>query len=208
MPLPGTSLSALHLLWNGAIVHNMFRSCMLCKAQRLCGRHLTEAAPRAGDRASWAVLCVRRGLCDAYAHHAHTLLQGGKTKKSPDAIVMLKPSPQTKTRTRDPLHRHASLNIAQETANPLTAASASQVIIMSNACDVCGYRNSEVKPGGGFSERGTQITLQVPNRVPCVIAMQKGKSEPCRRTARHVSLCTSSRWTWQSLTICSISGQP
>ena len=36
-----------------------------------------------------------------------------------------------------------------------------EVIIMSNACEVCGYRNSEVKPGGGFSDRGTQITLQV-----------------------------------------------
>ena len=32
---------------------------------------------------------------------------------------------------------------------------------MSNACEVCGYRNSEVKPGGGFSDHGTQITLQV-----------------------------------------------
>ncbi len=36
-----------------------------------------------------------------------------------------------------------------------------EVIIMSNACEVCGYRNSEVKPGGGFSDHGTQITLQV-----------------------------------------------
>lgn len=36
-----------------------------------------------------------------------------------------------------------------------------EVIIMSNACDVCGYRNSEVKPGGGFSDHGRDITLQV-----------------------------------------------
>ena len=36
-----------------------------------------------------------------------------------------------------------------------------EVIIMSNACDVCGYRNSEVKPGGGFSEMGRDITVQV-----------------------------------------------
>ena len=36
-----------------------------------------------------------------------------------------------------------------------------EVIIMSNACDVCGYRNSEVKPGGGFSDMGRDITLQV-----------------------------------------------
>jgi zinc finger protein len=35
------------------------------------------------------------------------------------------------------------------------------VIIMSNACDVCGYRDSELKPGGGFSDKGLAITLQV-----------------------------------------------
>ena len=35
------------------------------------------------------------------------------------------------------------------------------VIIMSNSCDVCGYRDSELKPGGGFSDRGLSITLQV-----------------------------------------------
>lgn len=35
------------------------------------------------------------------------------------------------------------------------------VIIMSNSCDVCGYRDSELKPGGGFSDKGLSITLQV-----------------------------------------------
>lgn len=35
------------------------------------------------------------------------------------------------------------------------------VIIMSNSCDSCGYRDSEVKPGGGFSDAGRSITLQV-----------------------------------------------
>ena len=32
---------------------------------------------------------------------------------------------------------------------------------MSNSCDACGYRDSEVKPGGGFSKTGRSITLQV-----------------------------------------------
>lgn len=32
---------------------------------------------------------------------------------------------------------------------------------MSNACDACGYRDSEIKPGGGFSDKGQTITLQV-----------------------------------------------
>ena len=35
-----------------------------------------------------------------------------------------------------------------------------EVVIMSNSCDACGYRDSEVKPGGGFSDRGRKITLQ------------------------------------------------
>lgn len=39
------------------------------------------------------------------------------------------------------------------------------VIIMSNACDACGYRDSEIKPGGGFSEKGQSITLQVRIRI-------------------------------------------
>lgn len=36
-----------------------------------------------------------------------------------------------------------------------------EVVIMSNSCDVCGYRDSEVKPGGGFSDQGRIITLKV-----------------------------------------------
>jgi hypothetical protein len=37
-----------------------------------------------------------------------------------------------------------------------------EVVIMSNSCDVCGYRDSEVKPGGGFSDQGRIITLKAP----------------------------------------------
>ena len=36
----------------------------------------------AGDRAPRAVLCVRRGLRYAHAHHAYSLFQGGMTKKT------------------------------------------------------------------------------------------------------------------------------
>ena len=43
-----------------------------------------------------------------------------------------------------------------------------EVIIMSNACDVCGYRNGELKPGGGFSDQGVVITLQVLHPPPTV----------------------------------------
>ncbi len=54
------------------------------------------------------------------------------------------------------------------------------VIIMSNACDACGYRDSEVKPGGGFSELARRITLQAlplaprprhisPSHHPCML---------------------------------------
>jgi len=36
-----------------------------------------------------------------------------------------------------------------------------EVVIMSNACDTCGYRSSDIKAGGGVSEKGTNITLAV-----------------------------------------------
>ena len=32
---------------------------------------------------------------------------------------------------------------------------------MSNACDTCGYRSSDIKAGGGVSEKGRHITLDV-----------------------------------------------
>ena len=47
-----------------------------------------------------------------------------------------------------------------------------EVIIMSNACDVCGYRNSEIKPGGGFSEQGRDIVLKA--RSKCKLPTRKG----------------------------------
>jgi len=40
-----------------------------------------------------------------------------------------------------------------------------EVIVMSNSCDECGYKNSEVKPGGGVPEKGHRITLEVVDEI-------------------------------------------
>ena len=36
-----------------------------------------------------------------------------------------------------------------------------EVVIMSNACDKCGYRSSDIKAGGEVSEKGCHLTLDV-----------------------------------------------
>ncbi|VFQ59908.1 unnamed protein product [Cuscuta campestris] len=38
-----------------------------------------------------------------------------------------------------------------------------EVIVMASSCDACGYRNSELKPGGSISDKGKKITLHVEN---------------------------------------------
>ncbi|TXG59163.1 hypothetical protein EZV62_016992 [Acer yangbiense] len=38
-----------------------------------------------------------------------------------------------------------------------------EVIVMASTCDACGYRNSELKPGGRVPEKGKKITLCVKN---------------------------------------------
>ncbi|XP_010551521.1 PREDICTED: zinc finger protein ZPR1-like [Tarenaya hassleriana] len=38
-----------------------------------------------------------------------------------------------------------------------------EVIVMASTCDECGYRNSELKPGGSIPEKGKRITLSVRN---------------------------------------------
>ncbi|XP_021888039.1 zinc finger protein ZPR1 isoform X2 [Carica papaya] len=38
-----------------------------------------------------------------------------------------------------------------------------EVIVMASTCDACGYRNSELKPGGRIPEKGKKITLCVRN---------------------------------------------
>jgi zinc finger protein len=53
----------------------------------------------------------------------------------------------------------------------------SQVIVMSTACDHCGYRTSEVKTGGAVPALGRCITLSV--RSPVDLARDILKSESC-----------------------------
>ncbi|CAD6342631.1 unnamed protein product [Miscanthus lutarioriparius] len=38
-----------------------------------------------------------------------------------------------------------------------------EVIVMATTCDMCGYRNSELKPGGEIPAKGKKITLRVQN---------------------------------------------
>ncbi|THG22417.1 hypothetical protein TEA_021449 [Camellia sinensis var. sinensis] len=38
-----------------------------------------------------------------------------------------------------------------------------EVIVMASSCDACGYRNSELKPGGRIPEKGKKITVLVKN---------------------------------------------
>ena len=38
-----------------------------------------------------------------------------------------------------------------------------EIIIMAFCCDFCGYRNSEIKEGGGIGEKAKRITLRVEN---------------------------------------------
>ncbi|KAG8481350.1 hypothetical protein CXB51_026281 [Gossypium anomalum] len=38
-----------------------------------------------------------------------------------------------------------------------------EVIVMASTCDACGYRNSELKPGGAIPDMGKRITLSVKN---------------------------------------------
>ncbi|KAJ4821463.1 Zinc finger protein ZPR1 [Rhynchospora pubera] len=38
-----------------------------------------------------------------------------------------------------------------------------EVIVMATTCDICGYRSSELKPGGEIPQKGKRITLRVKN---------------------------------------------
>ncbi|XP_024540130.1 zinc finger protein ZPR1 [Selaginella moellendorffii] len=40
-----------------------------------------------------------------------------------------------------------------------------EVIVMAASCDTCGFRNSEVKPGGSISAKGKKISLAVENQI-------------------------------------------
>lgn len=39
-----------------------------------------------------------------------------------------------------------------------------EVIVMASSCDICGYRNSEVKPGGSIPTKGKKISVKVLNQ--------------------------------------------
>ena len=45
--------------------------------------------------------------------------------------------------------KHSTLDLVQD------------IVIMANACDTCGYRSSDIKAGGGISEKGSNIILKV-----------------------------------------------
>ncbi|KAK3041210.1 hypothetical protein RJ639_028470 [Escallonia herrerae] len=38
-----------------------------------------------------------------------------------------------------------------------------EVIVMASSCDGCGYRNSELKPGGCIPAKGKKVTVRVTN---------------------------------------------
>ncbi|RFU31404.1 hypothetical protein B7463_g4932, partial [Scytalidium lignicola] len=61
-----------------------------------------------------------------------------------------------------------------------------QVVLMSTACELCGYRSNEVKTGGEIPEKGKVITLKVQN--PEDLARDILKSESCALECPELSL--------------------
>jgi len=61
-----------------------------------------------------------------------------------------------------------------------------QVIIMSTACDHCGYRSNEVKSGGKVPEKGRRITLNVINKED--LSRDILKAESCTLACPELSL--------------------
>lgn len=60
------------------------------------------------------------------------------------------------------------------------------VILMADSCDACGYRNSEVKGGGGVPPRGRRITLAV--TTPADLRRDVIKAETARLTIPELEL--------------------
>lgn len=60
------------------------------------------------------------------------------------------------------------------------------VILMADACDACGYRNAEVKGGGGVPERGRRVTLAV--RDPLDLQRDVIKAETARLSIPEIGL--------------------
>ena len=61
--------------------------------------------------------------------------------------------------TPRPKHAHAALT--RGAATNCQHLPVQDVILMSDSCDLCGYKNSELKGGGGVSDYGRRITLHV-----------------------------------------------
>lgn len=61
-----------------------------------------------------------------------------------------------------------------------------EVVIMSTACDDCGYKSNEVKTGGQIPEQGRKITLVVDD--PEDLALDILKSESCALTVPELAL--------------------
>ena len=58
---------------------------------------------------------------------------------------------------------------------PVTIPFFKEVVIMSSACDGCGYRNTDIKPGGAISAHGRSITCAV--RCPADMGRDVIKSD-------------------------------
>lgn len=52
-----------------------------------------------------------------------------------------------------------------------------EIIIMAFSCDTCGHKSTEIKQGGGISEKASKITFHVQN--PEDINRDVFKSESC-----------------------------
>ena len=67
------------------------------------------------------------------------------------------------------------------------------VILMSDSCDVCGYKSSEIKGGGAISDKGRLITVQVTEQEDLrrdVIKADSAVVSPLCRTSLLRHRCT------------------
>ena len=70
---------------------------------------------------------------------------------------------------------------------PVFACHAQDVILMSDSCDVCGYKSSEIKGGGEIADLGRAITLRVSEQEDLRRDVIKADSATVR--AAPVQLC-------------------
>ncbi|KAK2969126.1 hypothetical protein RJ640_017241 [Escallonia rubra] len=63
-------------------------------------------------------------------------------------------------------HPHVGLVLPDarlECSLPIFPSYFQEVIVMASSCDGCGYRNSELKPGGCIPAKGKKVTVRVTN---------------------------------------------